>query len=222
MKTKIIIIAFLICLFTIHQESQAQIKVHENGQITFQHINGNWNHGVQIFPAGCTHFNSTKTSEWHWVTVASPKNAKGKCWIVTYPDGETDPAEQKKDHRFFVTGDGYVHKRGSRRMADASLQTGHETIRNPGMVLDAITGTYYIPTDEDNEGSKDKNIRVGVMAQEVEKVLPEAVSRDERDLMYVDYEALTVVLIEAYKEQKAEIELLRKTLEEHGLLKPEK
>ena len=60
------------------------------------------------------------------------------------------------------------------------------------------------------------------MAQEVEKVLPEAVSRDERDLMYVDYEALTVVLIEAYKEQKAEIELLRKTLEEHGLLKPEK
>lgn len=36
--------------------------------------------------------------------------------------------------------------------------------------------------------------------------------------MYVDYEALTVVLIEAYKEQKAEIEMLRKTLEEHGLL----
>ena len=88
------------------------------------------------------------------------------------------------------------------------------------MMLDAITGTYYIPIDEDNDGSKDKNIRVGVMAQEVEKVLPEAVSRDEKDLMYVDYEALTVVLIEAYKEQKAEIELLRKTLEEHGLLEP--
>ena len=222
MKTKITIIAFLMCLFTIHQESQSQIIVHDDGQITFQHHDGNWNHGVQIFPSGCTHFNSTRTDEWHWVTVASPKNAKGKCWIVTYPDGETDPAEQKKDHRFFVTGDGYVHKRGSMRMADANLQTEHEAIRNPGMMLDAITGTYYIPTDEDNGSSKDKNIRVGVIAQEVEKVLPEAVTTDDQDRMYVDYEALTVVLIEAYKEQKAEIELLRKTLEEHGLLKPEK
>jgi len=69
MKTKITIIAFLMCLFTIHQESQSQIIVHDDGQITFQHHDGNWNHGVQIFPSGCTHFNSTRTDEWHWVTV---------------------------------------------------------------------------------------------------------------------------------------------------------
>ena len=154
------------------------------------------------------------------VTVASPKHAKGKCWIVTYPDGETDPAEQKKDHRFFVTGEGYVHQRGSLRLADVSFQTGNEAIRNPGYILDAITGIYYTPVDETEDGSRKENVRVGVIAQEVEKVLPEAVSRDDQDLMYVDYEALTVVLIEAYKEQKSEIELLRKTLEEHGLLKP--
>lgn len=223
MKTNIIIkIVLTIGLLTLVLKSQAQIKVHESGQITFQHHNGNWNHGVQIFPSGCTHFNTNQTGEWHWVTVASPKNAKGKCWIVTYPNGETDPAEQKKDHTFFVTGEGHVHKRRSLIIADANLQSGHEIIRNPGAILDSITGTYYILTDEDNGNSKEKNVRIGVIAQEVEKVLPEAVSRDDQDLMYVDYEALTVVLIEAYKEQKAEIELLRKTLEEHGLLKPEK
>lgn len=45
---------------------------------------------------------------------------------------------------------------------------------------------------------------------------------DENGLMYVDYETLTVFLIEAVKEQRLEIELLRKTLEENGLLEPQK
>lgn len=105
-------------------------------------------------------------------------------------------------------------------MADASIQSEHEALRNPGAILDGITGTYYIPVDETDGGTKENVRRVGVKAQEVEKYLPEAVSRDENNLMYVDYEALTVVLIEAYKEQKAEIELLCKVLEEHELLKP--
>jgi hypothetical protein len=106
-------------------------------------------------------------------------------------------------------------------MADTRLQDGREEITNSGAILDNITGVYYIPVDESESNERKGNRRVGVFAEEIEKVLPEAVSRDDRDLMYVDYEALTVVLIEAYKEQKAEIELLRKTLEEHGLLKPE-
>ena len=106
-------------------------------------------------------------------------------------------------------------------MADTRLQGGREEITNSGAILDNITGVYYIPVDESESNERKGNRRVGVFAEEIEKVLPEAVSRDDRDLMYVDYEALTAVLIEAYKEQKAEIELLRKTLEEHGLLKPE-
>ena len=218
MKTKIFKSVVVMFVMTLCINIQAQIKVHESGQISLQDYTGNWNNGIQIFPSGTIHFNTNKTDAWHWVTVASPKHAKGKCWIVTYPDGETDPTEQKKDHRFFVTGDGYVHQRGSLRLADVSFQTGNEAIRNPGYILDAITGTYYIPIDETEDDSKKENVKLGVIAQEVEKVLPEAVYRDDQDLMYVDYEALTVVLIEAYKEQKAEIEMLRKTLEEHGLL----
>lgn len=220
METRIFKLVIVIFVMTLCINIQAQIKVHESGQISLQDYTENWNNGVQIFPSGTVHFNTTSTNAWSWVTVASPKHAKGKCWIVTYPDGETDPAEQKKDHRFFVTGEGYVHQRGSLRLADVSFQTGNEAIRNPGYILDAITGIYYTPVDETEDGSRKENVRVGVIAQEVEKVLPEAVSRDDQDLMYVDYEALTVVLIEAYKEQKSEIELLRKTLEEHGLLKP--
>lgn len=84
-------------------------------------------------------------------------------------------------------------------------------------------GTKYIPANEVSGGTKEeKNKRLGVVAQDLERVLPEAVTADENGLLYVDYDALTVFLIEAVKEQRREMELMRKTLEEHGLLEPEK
>lgn len=221
-ENKLAVVIIAILTFALQQNLQAQVRVHESGQISLQNYDGDWYQGIQVYPSGTTHFNTTYTHGWHWVTIASPKHPKGKCWIVNYPDMDDSPEEQKDDHRFFVTGEGYVHKRGSLRLADINLQTSIESISTAGAILDGITGTYYIPIDESNDDSKIENRKVGVSAQEVEKVLPEAVSRDDRDLMYVDYEALTTVLIEAYKEQKSEIELLRKTLEENGLLKPEK
>ena len=42
----------------------------------------------------------------------------------------------------------------------------------------------------------------------------------ENGLLYVDYEALTVIIIEAVKDQRQEIIELRKTLEENGLMEP--
>ena len=148
MKTKLIILITLLLCISASQKSQAQIKVHSDGQITFQHNTKNWYHGIQIFPSGCTHFNTNQTHPWHWVTMASPKHPKGKCWIVNYPDMDDTPELQKNDHRFFVTGEGHVHKRKSLVLADPTFQTGNESIRDPGYILDAITGTYYILIDE--------------------------------------------------------------------------
>ncbi len=51
--------------------------------------------------------------------------------------------------------------------------------------------------------------QVGVIAQEVEEVLPEVVSTDAEGIKSVDYSKLTAVLIEAVKELKAENEDLR-------------
>ena len=59
-----------------------------------------------------------------------------------------------------------------------------------------------------------KNRRLGLVAQEVEKVLPEVVieahPEDDKDsILSVDYGNIVALLIEGMKEQQAEIELLK-------------
>lgn len=126
-------------------------------------------------------------------------------------------------HTFFVTTGGNVYKRGSWRVADGNSMFQNGIIEDAGAVLDSIMGVWYIPVDEESGGTKSEgHRRVGVVAQDLERVIPEAVTADENGLLYVDYEALTVFLIEAVKDQRQEILLLRKTLEENGLMESEK
>ena len=191
--------------------AQAQMKVHNDGHVSIGTLSAAWNVGMQCYPE-CTHFNSLNTDDWNWVTIASTNALNAKCWIVSYPGN-------KHDHRFFVRGDGWVYKRGDWRAADAGLLSSQEDILDAGSLIDQITGVWYTPADE--EGLERKENRcVGIVAQKLESVLPEAVTTDENGKMYIDYDALTVFLIEALKEQRRETELLRKALEEHGLIEP--
>ena len=55
----------------------------------------------------------------------------------------------------------------------------------------------------------DDRTHIGIIAQEVEEVLPELVYTDENGYKSVSYEKLTPVLIEAVKALKSENEELR-------------
>lgn len=199
--------------FLLITTSSAQFKIHQDGQVSLGTISGSWNNGMQVFPNGCVYFNSSATHDWHWVTLATPNAMKGKCWIVTYPNN-------KYDHRFFVTGDGYLWKRGSWRASDSNQQAEAESIENASSYFDEFTGIWYSPVDEENGAKSEHYRRAGVSAQDVQKILPEAVTADENGFLYVDYDTFTVLLIQAFKEQKEEIQILRKALENNGLLKP--
>ena len=68
-----------------------------------------------------------------------------------------------------------------------------------------MRGVYYNRTDFNTEVTK-----VGVIAQEVEAVLPELILENEDDgLKSVAYSELTAVLINAIKEQQQIIEDLK-------------
>jgi hypothetical protein len=57
---------------------------------------------------------------------------------------------------------------------------------------------------------KDGKQKIGVLAQDIQKVFPELVSTDDRDMLAVNYQGLVPVLINALKEQQSEIDGLKK------------
>ena len=73
-----------------------------------------------------------------------------------------------------------------------------------------IRGVTYTRNDlEDKE-----KVYAGVIAQEVEKVLPEVVNTTEDDTKTVAYGNMVGLLIEAVKEQQEQINQLKKQIEE--------
>jgi hypothetical protein len=91
--------------------------------------------------------------------------------------------------------------------SDIRIKANVETIPSALDKLDRIRGVTYTRTDMD-----DKERRyAGVIAQEIEAVLPEAVSGDE-NAKTVDYNATIGLLIQAVKELRDEVEAMKSRL----------
>ena len=87
--------------------------------------------------------------------------------------------------------------------SDESLKTNIQTIDGALGRVESIRGVTF---DRIEDGSTS----VGVVAQELEAVLPEAVKTDENGLKHVAYGNITGLLIEAVKELSAQVEELKK------------
>tara|TARA_B100002019_G_scaffold293385_1_gene320640 strand:- start:15037 stop:28731 length:13695 start_codon:yes stop_codon:yes gene_type:complete len=102
--------------------------------------------------------------------------------------------------------------------SDISLKDNIQTISGSLNKVMNLRGVEYVWNKGGRKGQKD----LGVVAQEVEKVLPEIVREkrlplmDSSDKTYktVDYERITAVLIEGMKEQQEQIDDLRREVEE--------
>ena len=81
--------------------------------------------------------------------------------------------------------------------------------------VQALQGVNYKWDIEDNprRGFADDQ-QIGLIAQEVEKIVPEAVRTDSNGFKAVSYDKLTAVLVEAVKELKAENDQLKLQVEE--------
>lgn len=62
------------------------------------------------------------------------------------------------------------------------------------------------------KADKDKTTRIGVIAQEIQAVFPEAVKTGDDGMMSVDYPALVPVLLEAVKQLKADNDAMRRLM----------
>ena len=80
-----------------------------------------------------------------------------------------------------------------------------ETIENGLEKVEQLRGVTYTRNDFEEQGQQ-----VGVIAQEIEEVLPQVVktASDEMETKSVDYGKITAVLIEAVKELSARVKEL--------------
>jgi hypothetical protein len=91
--------------------------------------------------------------------------------------------------------------------SDIRVKANVETIPSALDKLDQIRGVTYTRTDLDDKEQR----YAGVIAQEIEKVLPEAV-RDLGNIKAVDYNATIGLLIQAVKELRDEVEAMKSRL----------
>jgi len=92
-------------------------------------------------------------------------------------------------------------------LSDINLKTNITPISNS---LDKITKITGVEFEWNNNQSYYTGKDVGVIAQEVEEVLPEVVTLKEGGYKSVKYEKLVALLIEAVKELKTQVDELKK------------
>jgi trimeric autotransporter adhesin len=113
--------------------------------------------------------------------------------------------------------------------SDKRLKTNIRPIDNALGKLSAISGVYYNANDvAEKYGYTDKSEQVGVIAQEVQSILPHVVkpapfdtdydenknqfSKSGENYLTVQYEKLIPLLIECIKEQQTQINDLRMSI----------
>jgi len=95
--------------------------------------------------------------------------------------------------------------------SDKTLKENISNIENPLDKISKLNGVYYNWTSEAQEKHDHfgKEKEVGVIAQDVEEVLPEIVATREDGTKAVKYDRICALLIEAVKDLKKEIEELK-------------
>jgi len=121
-------------------------------------------------------------------------------------DGLTDLGDTNKRFQDLYLS-GTANAANFNTTSDATLKTNVETLTGS---LDAVKSLRGVSFDWIENG----NSEVGVIAQEVEAVLPDVVSTNDQGIKSVKYGNIVALLIEAMKEQQAQIDELKAKLGE--------
>lgn len=138
------------------------------------------------------------------------ENGAGWIWYYnrTYGSFTIGSGTVSATYKLYVEGSVYA----TGTVTWASDERKKENILTINTALDKVIklrGVYFNRIDD-----KDKKRQIGVIAQEVEEVLPEVVTYDkDNDSYSVSYGNIVGVLIEAMKEQQIQIEQLKQEIE---------
>ena len=162
--------------------------------------------------------NSTSNSGEAWIGRASDRNA-GTMTVQLGGGSASSRSFEVVDYAwsvvlFSVGSNGNATASGDvTAYSDARIKTNIKPIDSSLEKVLKLTGVTYNRTD-----LEDKSTKIGFIAQEIEKVVPEVVIYDsEKDKYSVSYGNVTALLVEAIKEQQTQIEELKTII--NGLTK---
>ena len=126
---------------------------------------------------------------------------------------DSDPVQE-----LHVTGDGiFTGNITAYYSSDISLKDNIRPIESAIFKVQQIRGVTFDWNEKSNELQQEKGHDVGLIAQEVEMVLPEVIQIRKDGIKAISYEKVVPLLVEAIKEQQTLIEDLSnriKSLEE--------
>ena len=110
-----------------------------------------------------------------------------------------------------ISAFGEIHAGGDIQSSSSSDKRQKKNIKNLENALDKVATLDGVEYDWNELASAHRIGKhdVGVIAQQVEEVLPDAIERRENGMMAVRYERLIPLLIESIKELKSEIDELK-------------
>ena len=225
-----------IALLALAAQAQTAFKVHDDGQISLQ--SATTMYGIQIPANGVMSIEPNVMTAYGMTSQTKTLNTLAKAWVVK----QTGLVQLPVPNSFYVLGNGNVYAYGSYLNISLPSAKGSHPIEGASEMVAMMKG-YYLDTDEfagitpeEIESSAnvspeavegllhdmEKGRTAGMVAEELESILPEAVRHDPNGLVGINYNAVVAVLIEAFKEQQAKIEQMESILRENGLWDGEK
>ena len=230
------IITMVLMLLTVAAQAQTAFKIHSNGQVSIQ--SSTTSYGIQIPTTGVASFQPNVVLSYGRIACSKAFNLLAKAWIVH------NTSHIYTTDAFYVLGNGNVYSYGQYTITPSTPGAGggkldNHPIENATELISRMKG-YYMDSSEfegitAEELENNSNVlpealegilkdierskTVGMNAEELEEILPEAVRHDPEGRIAINYNAIMPVLIEAFKEQQARIDQLESILEERGMMK---
>jgi len=136
---------------------------------------------------------------------------------IYFPSANVGIGTNSPDQKLHVAGNVVVTQDITVYYSDERLKTFKGKITEPLAKIKQINGYYFVENElAKSLGYNNDKLQVGVSAQEVEKVLPEIVTKAPIDHKYktIWYQKLTPLLIEGIKEQQTQMEQQQTQIEQ--------
>ena len=153
-------------------------------------------------------YESGVISKQHYAEWYQPSQGNGYSVFVINNDGSK---VSSPGYNLMVIGT--IHHNGIYTGSDSRIKTNVSNIETAVDTVNQLQGvTFDWKTNEElgfEVPARSDGRQYGFIAQDIEQVIPEIVQGDGDDIKSLKYDALIPVLVEAIKELKAEIEILK-------------